>query len=260
MKATASKSLTALALAAALAGAAPGAQAQMTMGTIRFDNWLFYQQNFGDTERWQYRPRVFIPWSFGDGWTFTQRIDVPLYYTNASGPDNVNGDWKFGVSDMFIEEIFDTPEVAKNVKLRTSLRLVFPTGGKSPFGADQWQAALGFGGNIKAPDIGRGVTFAPYARYFYGFDEGTGVTTKRRWDFFPSVTVALNDAWYLDFWPEQGMSYNIRSGKWFIPFEAMVGNRISKQWEWSFGGSWAVNDQDQSYKWLLQGRLRYYFQ
>lgn len=252
------KMASALALASALAGGAAPASAQM--GTVRLDNWFYYQQNFGDSERWQYRPRVFIPWNFADGWTFTQRIDLPMYYTDASGPDNINGDWKFGGSDAFVEEIFDTPEVAKNVRLRSSFRLVFPTGGQPPFGADQWQAALGFGGNIRAPDLGRGVTFAPYARYFYGFNEGAGVSTKRRWDFFPSVTVALNQSWFLDFWPEQGMSYNIRSGKWFIPFEAMIGHRINKQWEYSVGGSWAVNDADQSYKWLLQGRLRSYFQ
>jgi hypothetical protein len=257
MTTTASKVGATLALATALLGASAPAAAQM--GTIRFDQWLFYQENFGDTARWQYRPRVFVPWTFGEGWTFTQRVDVPLYYTNASGPDNPSGEWKFGVSDMLVEEIFDTPEVTKNVKLRGSLRLVFPTGGQSPFGADQWQVAPGFGGNWKFPDVGHGLTFAPFARYFYGFNEGAGVTTKRRWDIFPTLTVTLDKSWYLDFWPEQGMSYNIRSGKWFIPFEAMVGNRISKQWEYSFGGSWAVNDADQSYKWLLQGRLRYYF-
>ena len=258
MKATTLKIGATVALASALAGAAPPAAAQL--GTIRFDNWLYYQENFGDTARWQYRPRVFIPYALSNGWTFTQRVDVPIYYTDAAGPENTGGGWKWGVSDMFVEEIFDTPEVAKNVKLRGSFRLVFPTGGQSPFGADQWQVAPGFGGNWKFPDVGRGLTFAPYARYFYGFNADHGVTTKRRWDFFPTLTFTLSDTWFLDLWPEQGMSYNIRSGKWFIPVEAMVGNRVSKQWEWSFGGASAVNDQDRSYHWLLQGRVRYYFE
>ena len=246
-------------VAAALGGLAAPATAQL--GTIRFDNWFFYQQNYGDTARFQYRPRIFIPYSFGDGWTFTQRLDLPLYYTDATGPENPGGDWKFGVSDVFVEEIFDTPEIAKNARLRGSLRLVFPTGGEAPFGSDQWQVAPGFGGTWRYPEVWRGVTVAPYARYFYGFDEGSpSVTTKRSWNIFPTVTFGMSEKWSLVIWPEQGITYNLRSSKWYVPVEAMVTNRLSKEWEYSVGGAYALVDDDRSYRWLLQGRLTYFFQ
>ena len=248
----------ALALGAALAGLSASASAQM--GTVRFDNWVYYQENYGDSARWQYRPRVFIPFAFGDGWTFTQRIDVPFYYTNATGPANTDGDWKFRISDILFEEILDTPDVAKNLRLRTSVRLVAPTGGQSPFGSDQWQVAPGFGANWRLPELWKGVSVIPYVRYFYGFDAGSpGVTTLRKWNFFPEVVVNLSEKWAIDFYPEQGISYNDRNNKWFVPIEAMFLNRVSKSFNYSVGGAYALVDDDKSYRWLIQARFTFFF-
>ena len=61
-------------LALLLTAAAPAQQ----LGTIRFDNWLYFQSNTDGSERWQYRPRFYIPFSLSGGWTFTQRIDLPV--------------------------------------------------------------------------------------------------------------------------------------------------------------------------------------
>jgi hypothetical protein len=60
-------------------------------------------------------------------------------------------------------------------------------------------------------------------------------------------------------WPEQGISYNLRSHKWFVPVEAMFTHRLNKQWEYSVGGAVPVDEGDKSYRWLLQGRLSYFF-
>ena len=259
MWAAGSRAGATLALATTLWGMTAPAVAQL--GTIRFDNWLFYQQNFGNTARWQYRPRLFIPYALGDGWTFTQRLDLPFYYTDASGPANPGGDWKSRASDFLVEEIFDTPEVAKNLRLRGSLRLVVPTGGESPFGADQWQVAAGFGANWRLPDVWRGVSVEPYARYFYGFAAGDpGVTTRRSWNIFPTVSFGLSETWSLVVYPEQGITYNERTHKWFVPVEAMLTKRLSKTWEYSFGGAYELVSDEPSFRWVVQGRLRYYYQ
>ena len=246
-------------LLAAMACGLPGT-AQAQMGTIRFDNWLYYQENFGNTAQWQYRARTLIPFAFGDGWTFTQRVDVPFLYTDKPGPANSDGEWKFGLGDIFVEEIFDTPDVAKNFRLRGSVRLVTPSGGESPFGSDQWQVAPGVGFNWRFPDVLRGVTIVPYARYFFGFDaRSPDVTTVRKLSLFPEVDFKLNEKWTLAFYPEQGMSYNDRTNKWFVPIEAMLVNQVSKSWAYAFGGSYAIVDDDPSYRWLIQARITFFF-
>ncbi|MGB8433302.1 MAG: hypothetical protein WCE38_03455 [Burkholderiales bacterium] len=230
------------------------------LGTIRLDNWLYYQQNYGDSVRWQYRPRVFVPFGIGGGWTFTQRADVPFYYTDKAGPANTSGGYEFRVSDALVEEIFDTPNVAKNFRLRASVRFVFPTGGQSPFGSDQWQVAPGAGFNWRLPELMRGVTIAPYARYFFGFDpRSPGVTTVRNLNLFPTADFKLAGTWALSFYPEQAISYNDRSKKWFVPIEAMLVNQPSKKFAYAFGGAYALAQGDGSYRWLAEARLTFFF-
>jgi hypothetical protein len=249
---------TLILLGALLYGLAGTTRAQMGAPTL--DNWFYYQDNYGNSARWQYQPRLLVPFALGDGWAFTQRVDVPFYYTNATGPKNPSGAWSFGISDMFIEEIFDTPETGKDFRFSTSLRLVFPTGGQAPFGADQWQVAPGVGFNWRLPDVWRSVTIAPYARYFFGFDpQSSGVTTVRTFNLFPTVIFGLAENWTVSLYPEHAIQYNDRTGKWFVPIEAMLTRRQSRAFEFAFGGAYAVVDDDPSYRWLAQVRLTLHF-
>ena len=230
------------------------------MGTIRFDNWLYYQENYGDSVRWQYRAKVFVPFAIGGGWTFTQRADVPFYYTDRTGPANPGGDYEFHVSDVLVEEIFETPDVAKNFRLQASVRFVFPTGGEAPFGSDQWQVAPGAGFDWRLPELLRGVTISPYARYFFGFDpRSPNVTTVRRLDLFPTVKFKLAATWALSVYSEQSISFNERSNNWFVPIEAMLVNQPSKKFAYAFGGAYALAEGDGSYRWLAEARLTFFF-
>jgi hypothetical protein len=55
---------------------------------------------------------------------FMQRIDLPVAYTDSVGAAKSHGEWKSGINDWFIEEIFTTPDVAKNTTLSASVRFV----------------------------------------------------------------------------------------------------------------------------------------
>lgn len=105
---------------------------------MRLDNYASFQQNTNATERSRRSSSCPITYV-----ALTQHVEVPFYYTDKPGRDNSGGDWKADISDMLVEEIVDSPEVMKNLRLRMSLRFVFPTGGQAPFGSDQWQVAPG---------------------------------------------------------------------------------------------------------------------
>lgn len=250
--------LAALLLLALLLGASGRASAQL--GTIRFDNWLYYADSFFDSTAVQYRPRVYVPFDLAGGWTFVQRADLPFFYTDAPGPANTGGDWETGVGDALIEEILTTPEVAPNTRLFGSVRLVFPTGGESPFGADQWQVAPAIGVLYSRPDLWRGVTLLPLARYAYGFDtRSPGVTEIRRLDLFPIAIFGLAPAWALHLYSENPISFNDRTNKWFVPLDVLVTHRVNKRFEFGVGGAVPIIDDDRAYRWLLQARLTFYF-
>jgi len=245
----------ALALAASALGAPASAQ---QLGTIRFDNWLYFQENTDDSERWQYRPRFFIPFSLPGGWTFTQRADLPVYYTDKVGPENPGGGWESGIGDWFIEEIFATPELAKNFRMSASVRFVFPTGGGSPFGADQYQWAPGVGATYAIPE--KKITISPFARYFMSFHATEpGAAKIRKLDLFPTVTFGLPDDWSLAFYPENPITYNDQTNKWFVPIDAMLIKRLSKTVEFGFGGAYGLVKDDPQYQYIINGRLTFYF-
>ena len=225
----------------------------------QFVNWLFFQQNTPSTERWEYDPRLLIPFDLPNGWRFTQRVDVPFYYTNKSGPDNAGGGWKADISDMYVEEIFTTPEVAKKLTLLASVRFVFPTGGKSPFGKDQWQWAPALGLSYEMPEALHGVTVAPLARYFSGFDVGEGTKRQQLLDLYPTVAFGLDERWSLAFYPENPIDYNVATRKWFVPIDLLLNYRISKSMEASFGGASAIVKDDPEYQFIVYGRVLVHF-
>ena len=234
------------------------AHAQDSRPPIRFDNWLYYQKNVDDSERWQYRPRFLIPFNLGNGGVFTQRIDLPFYYLNKVGQDNPNGDWKSGIGDWFIEEVYLSPEVSKNVKWSTSLRLVFPTGGNSPFGGNTYQAAPSVGLLYAMPE--QKMTINPLLRYFFSYhDAKDGAARVRRLDIFPQFSLGFGEGWTLQLWPENPISYNDETNKWFVNVDALLVKRMSKQWEFGVGGAYYLNKDDPQYKWIVDGRVTFYF-
>jgi len=242
--------------------AAGPALAQGKLGTIRFDNWGYVQQNTNDTYQWQYRPRVYVPWELGNGWVATLRGDLPLLYTNNTGPAKPQGGYSGGVGNALVEPIFETPEVLPNLTLRASVRFVFPSPKGSPFGTgDQYQVAPGAGFTLRMPDVLRGVTVSPYIRWFRGFDAETpGTQLISSLNLFPAVTFRLVDRWSLAFYPENPVVYNFNNGKWFAPLDLLVIHRFSDRFEVGMGGAVKLgNPSAASYDYIVYGRATFYF-
>ena len=220
-----------------------------------------YQRNLNGTNRWTYWPRVFVPYRFESGWTFTQRADLPMAYTDSTGPGKPNGGYSGGLGDALIEEIFDTPEVAKDLTLVASLRLVFPTGKEAPFGSSQYQWALGLGATYRLPDVLGGTTIGPFLRYFWGFDpQVAGVTTVRKLTIFPVVSFPLDASWTLFFYPENPISYNARSHTWVVPLDLLFVKTFDKTIQLGIGGAVNLNQNDpSSYRYIVDAKLSLFF-
>jgi len=225
---------------------------------IRVDNWVYYQRNIDDTDRWQYRLRAFAPFDLGGGWTFTQRADLLFNYTDKKGPENPSGGWATGVGDWFAEESFSTPELAKNLKGTLGARFVFPTGGLSPFGSGQYQWAPVLGLTYTMPE--RGLTLAPLARYFMSYHANETAAAKvRRLDFYPTVSQRFGEGWTFSVWNENPISYNDITNKWFVPIDVLLIKRLSKSTEFAFGGAYGLDKSDPQYRYVVNGRLTFYF-
>ncbi len=142
--------------------------------------------------------------------------------------------------------------------MSASVRFVFPTGGGSPFGSDQYQWAPGVGATYVIPE--HRITISPFARYFMSFHATEpGAAKVRKLDLFPTVTFGLADDWSLAFYPENPISYNDVTNKWFVPIDAMLIKRLSKTVEFGFGGAYGLVKDDPQYQYIINGRLTFYF-
>jgi hypothetical protein len=142
--------------------------------------------------------------------------------------------------------------------MSAGVRLVFPTGGSSPFGGNQYQWAPTISANYAIPEhrVSLGLT----ARYFMSYHSvREGGPKVRKLDLFPGVTFGLPDDWSLAFYPENPITYNDETNKWFVPIDAMLIKRLSKTMEFGFGGAYRIVDDDPQYKWIVNGRLTFYF-
>jgi hypothetical protein len=227
----------------------------------RFENWGIFQRDTNETDQWTYQARLYIPFRLDDGWTFTQRIQLPMTYTNESGPGNPAGTYSGGIGNAFIEEIFETGDVAPNFRLRGSVRVVFPTGKQSPYGSGQYQIAPGIGFGYSMPDTLRGVTLDPYVRYSYGFDpDPDSVQTIRKWSIYPAAAFTLDPKWSLLLYPDNPITYNDRKRTWFVPIDFMFMHRFGSALEGGIGGAWRIgNSADASFRYLIDARLNLSF-
>lgn len=243
-----------------VAGATPAA-AQSGLGSVYVENWGYFQKNENGSNQWKYEPHLYVPYHFDNGVTFTQRVDVPMIYTNATGAGNPDGGYAFGIGDVFIEEIFKSPDVSPNLCLKGSVRFVFPTGKQTPFGSSQYQWAPMGGFIYTTPNVWYGVTLEPYVRYFSGFDpKYDNVKETRKLDLYPAAAIGLPGGWSLLLYPENPITYNVQSHTWFVPMDLMFSRKIDKTFEFSVGGAWKLgNPSGPSYRYIINAQLSVYF-
>jgi hypothetical protein len=233
---------------------APGARGRL--GTIRFDNWGYFQENVNDTSQWQYRPRIFLPWVFGNGWIATLRTDIPMLYTNNTGPAKPEGGYSGGIGNIFFE-----PILLPNLTFRTSLRFVLKSPKGPPFGPDnQYQIAPGAGFTYRMPDVLRGITFSPFVRWLRGFDGDDGANLISTVQFIPATTFRIDDRWSLAFYPENPITYNSNTSKWFVPLDLLLIHRWKQNIEFAFGGATKIgNPSGATYDYIVNGRVTLFF-
>lgn len=239
----------------------PAAAAEAGLGAIYVENWGFFQRNTNGSNQWKDEPRLYVPWRLDEGWTFTQRIDVPLIYTDASGPGNPGGGYSGGVGDAFIEEIFDSPEAAPNFRWRASVRFVFPTGKQKPFGSSQYQWAPGGGFTWAFPEVWGGVTLTPFVRYFSGFaPQHDNVQEVRKLDLYPAASFELGHGWSVSLYPENAITYNDANRSWFVPLDLMLVQRVGRDLEYGIGGAYELgHPSDPAFRYVIDARLTYRF-
>ena len=81
----------------------------------------------------------------------------------------------------------------------------------------------------------------------------------RTLEFYPSLGFQLTSKLKLSMWDEVGIYQNGRTGKWFVPADAMLTYSFDKNWGASIGSSAPVINDNFNYYWNAYGRVIYTF-
>lgn len=109
--------------------------------------------------------------------------------------------------------------------------------------------------------------FSPLLRYMYSFDgknnsfaANPGQPPLARYlQIFPTVGFELSPKTMLRFWDENGMAYNAAGGGWFVPVDAMVTHRLTKDLVLAVGASKQLIQTYSQYNWTAYGKVSFNF-
>ena len=205
------------------------------------ETWYFFQNTSNGPDASQQQRltlRLYQPFFFGNGWQLTMREDIRGLYTNQIGRDNPDGAWRANLGDMFGQAALKTPQIAPGLSVDLGLRVVFPTGGLSPFGTGRYQIAPHLGLIWDLPGWASPITLAPLVRYFQSL--GTGVEHSdqtAKMEFHPIIAAKLGDGWTVLLWREHPMILDTLTNRWFIPLDVMVNWEVMPRLSIGIGGA-----------------------
>ena len=171
-------------------------------------------------------------------WILALRADLPLLAKNPLSSSNPDGDYLSGIGDADVQAL-----IIHNLDQRWTVgfgaRLITPTGDDS-LGSGKWQIMPGAGFRYALWEINSSSYFEPVVRYDVSF---AGDPTRRNisnLQFAPTFNLGLPDHWFITFYPSPDIRINYgdpitgQTGRLFLPFDARIGRRLSKNTALSF--------------------------
>lgn len=202
--------------------------------------------------------RYYNPLEIGD-WHGRIRLDssvVSTYGSNTS--ENSAGQYSAGQTMVTVwgqDKIF-----LKNLGALVGARVIFPFGNST-----QWAIGpqLNWSYVPEVKTLFNVTDFSPLTRYLYGFDAKNNSTSTnpgqtpllRTLQIYPTIGFSLSPSTTLRLWDENGISYNSAGGGWFVPIDAMVLHRLTKNLVIAVGASKQVVQTYQQYDWSTYAKI-----
>ena len=204
-------------------------------------------QNYADTLKLRY----YIPLNLGS-WHGTMRLDTA--YTASYGPQlPAQSGGTFTPNNAMLTIWGGQDGWLANI----GARVLAPLGNTG-----QWLAGPQISTSYKPAGVGQSVLsdISPLVRYMMGFNrKAPTVSTlppiNNHLELYPTVGFNLSPSTQLRFWDENGAVYNSAGGGWFVPIDAMVTQRLSKNLLVAIGGVKQVVQTYPLYNWTVYGKI-----
>ena len=193
---------------------APGTPRRVTLDTLtlRADHWF----------------------NLASHWQLALRMDLPLVAKNATSVGNPDGDFIYGFGDTYTQAAlirnFD-PRWAAAI----GLRLIAPTG-QDTLTSDKWRLMPQAAVRSMLPEIASGSYFTALVRFDQSVAGDSSAKTISNLQLAPTLNISLPDRWFITFYPNPDIRVNFgdsvtgQTGRLFLPFDALVGRKLTERW------------------------------
>lgn len=198
-----------------------------------------------------------------DSWQGRLRIDTSVV-SNYGTNEPANSAGQYSAGNTMLTLWGQDNQYLKALNSTIGARLTFPFGNNG-----QWAIGPQIGwifrpvteSSIKLSD------FSPLARYMYGFDTKNNSfvanpsqpALQRNLQLYPTIGFQISPNTQLRLWDENGAIFNSAGGSWFVPIDAMITHRLTKNFLVAIGGSKQVVQTYQQYDWSLYGKVSFNF-
>lgn len=214
--------------------------------------------NFDNTLKLRYYQPIAI-----SDWRGTLRLDTS--YVSSYGPSQPNqSNGQYSAGNTLLTIWGNHPNILQNWGGSLGGRIIFPFGNNG-----QWAIGPQVG-TIYRPNEGSKshiADFSPLARYMYGFDTKNNSLAVnpsqppllRNLYLYPTLGINLGTDTQIRFWDENGAIYNSAGGGWFVPIDAMITHRLSKNFLFAIGAAKQIVKNYNQYDWSTYGKLSFNF-
>jgi hypothetical protein len=211
-----------------------------------------------------FTPRADKPFVLAPHWSLATRIDLPLFLTEALSPDNLDGDYEFGLGDLLLQGLL-LNALSQRFAWAVGAQLIFPTASHDHMGGGRYRLVPTLGARYSLPEITPGSWAAFLIRYDvdYAGDDDRGHISELQ--LAPLVNIALPGLWFVNLYPSSDIRYNFTSkrpgdtGRWFFPFNFMVGKMLARSIVTSVEIGIPIVDDYQVYDFKLEARIGFFF-
>jgi hypothetical protein len=209
-------------------------------------------------------PRADKPFPLGGGWSVATRVDLPMFHTQTVNPDNPDGGYSFGMGDVLLQALFiktESPDFAWAI----GAQAIFPTASEDGMGGGKYRLVPTLGARWNTPALGKGSWIALVGRYDFDVAGKDNRSHFSELQFSPIVNLPLAQGWFLNIFPSSDIRYNLREerpgdkGKWFVPFNFMLGKMVDKSTVASLEVGVPIINDYQVYDFKIEARIGFFF-
>lgn len=223
--------------------------------------WAFHNGHGNDSATNTIQPRLYHSFPIGrSGAQGVTRLDTS--FNSNSGPKfNGGGGGEFNPGNTRWTLAAYTPEVANNLTFGGGFRMVLPTGYNNPaYSSAQWAMGPQLSMTYAPKNAGAFSFFSPTVRYMMGMTPvSSQATLMRTLEIYPATGFQLTPKLKLAMWDEVGTYQSARTGRWFVPADAMLTYSFDQHWGATIGASAPLINDNFNFFWSTYGRVIYNF-